>query len=61
MASRPDPATPSRLMTLKIARSRILLDLQTACHPNHRATLEQSLAVIEAELRTLDVAMVRAQ
>jgi hypothetical protein len=43
----------TRKMTLMLSRSRILQDLQTACHPNHRALLEQSLAFIDAELQAL--------
>lgn len=40
-------------MRLGLSRARVLQDLQTACHPNHRATLEQSLAFIDAELEAL--------
>jgi hypothetical protein len=41
-------------MSLSLARVRVLQDLQTACHPNHRATLEQSLAFLDRELAALD-------
>ena len=44
----------ARRMTLGLSRARVLQDLQTACHPNHRATLEQSLAFIDRELEALD-------
>jgi hypothetical protein len=40
-------------MTLMLSRSRVLHDLQAACHPNHRATLERSLEFIDSELRSL--------
>ena len=44
----------ARRLTLGLSRARVLHDLQTACHPNHRATLEQSLAFIDRELEALD-------
>jgi hypothetical protein len=44
----------SKRMTLGLARAHVLQELQTACHPNHRATLEQSLAFIDRELAGLD-------
>jgi hypothetical protein len=36
--------------TLRLARARLLADLQTACRPAHRATLEAALAEVEARL-----------
>jgi hypothetical protein len=44
----------SRRMSLGLARARVLQDLQTACHPHHRATLEQSLVFLDRELAALD-------
>jgi len=44
----------AKRMQLGLSRARVLHDLQTACHPNHRATLEQSLAFIDRELEALD-------
>ena len=44
----------ARRLTLGLSRARVLRDLQTACHPNHRATLEQSLSFIDGELEALD-------
>jgi ribosomal protein L10 len=41
------------LMTLAVSRSRILQDLQTACHPNHRAMLETALADVDEKIRAL--------
>jgi hypothetical protein len=39
---------------LRMSRARVLEQLQTACNANHRATLEQSLAFIDAELRAIE-------
>jgi hypothetical protein len=47
-------ARRARRAALGLSRSRVLQDLQTACHPNHRATLEQSLAFLDAEIAALD-------
>ena len=44
----------ARRMTLGLSRARVLQDLQTACHSNHRAMLEASLAFIDRELEALD-------
>jgi hypothetical protein len=44
----------AKRLTLGLSRARVLQDLQTACHRNHRAMLEQSLAFIDAELEALD-------
>lgn len=41
-------------LKLGMSRARVLQDLQIACHPNHRAMLEQSLAFIDGELEALD-------
>ncbi len=41
-------------MKLGLSRARVLQDLQNACHPNHRAMLEESLAFIDRELEALD-------
>ena len=39
---------------LKLARTRTLNALQTACHPPHRALLERTLAHIDAQLAALE-------
>ena len=44
----------AKRLKLGLSRARVLQDLQTACHPNHRAMLEQSLAFIDRELAALD-------
>lgn len=44
----------ARRNALGLSRARVLQDLQIACHPNHRAMLEGSLAFIERELEALD-------
>jgi hypothetical protein len=43
----------AKRLTLSLARVRVLQDLQTACHPNHRAMLEQSLSFIDREIEAL--------
>lgn len=42
--------------SLRLARARTLATLQTACQPRHRAMLEEQLAHVDAQLRTLDEA-----
>ena len=44
----------AKRLKLGLSRARVLHDLQIACHPNHRAMLEQSLTFIDAELEALD-------
>jgi hypothetical protein len=44
----------ARRDALALSRTRVLQELQTACHPHHRATLEQSLAFLDRELEALD-------
>jgi hypothetical protein len=44
----------AKRLTLGVSRARVLQDLQTACHPNHRATLEESLAFLDREIEALD-------
>ena len=44
----------ARRNALGLSRARVLQDLQIACHPNHRAMLEESLAFIDRELEALD-------
>ena len=57
-ASRPLSETErerqARRMKFGLSRARVLQDLQKACHPNHRAMLEESLAFIDGELEALD-------
>jgi hypothetical protein len=49
-----DRTREARRTSLGMSRARVLQDLQTACHPHHRATLEQSLTFIDGELEALD-------
>ncbi len=44
----------TRRVTLQLARTSTLQDLQRACDRRHRALLEQTLAHLDAELRQLD-------
>ena len=53
-ASGVDRERQARRMTLGLSRARVLQDLQTACHPNHRAMLEEALVFIDRELDALD-------
>jgi hypothetical protein len=39
---------------LELSRKRILHDLETATHPNHRKTLEAALAHLEQKLNELE-------
>jgi hypothetical protein len=39
---------------LRLARARTVASLQTACHPRHRAMLEETLAHLDRELRALE-------
>jgi hypothetical protein len=48
-----DREREARKMALMLSRSRVLHDLQAACHPNHRVTLERSLEFIDNELRKI--------
>jgi hypothetical protein len=41
-------------MTLQLARTRALADLQNACAPAHRAMLEQAIADLDRRLSALD-------
>jgi hypothetical protein len=43
----------TKKMTLSLSRSRILQDLQLACDPRHRATLERALADVDAKIQDL--------
>lgn len=38
---------------LELSRKRVLADLETATHPNHRKSLEAALAHLEAKIETL--------
>ena len=49
-----DRVRQARRDALALSRTRVLQELQAACHPNHRATLEASLAFIDRELAALD-------
>jgi hypothetical protein len=41
-------------MTLQLARTRALADLQTACAPAHRAMLEQAIADLDRRISSLE-------
>lgn len=45
-----EAAAAQRLASLKLARARVLADLQQACRPAHRAMLEAALADIDRNL-----------
>jgi hypothetical protein len=50
----PAAADASRLahrQTLHLARQRALSELQTACRPAHRATLEAAIAELDRQLK----------
>ena len=49
--SEADAAAAQRQASLKLARARVLADLQQACRPAHRAMLERALADIDAQLQ----------
>ena len=40
-------------MTLQLARTRALADLQSACAPAHRAMLEQAIADLDRRISSL--------
>ncbi len=46
-----EAAAARRVASLKLARARVLADLQQACRPAHRAMLEAALADVDAEIR----------
>lgn len=48
-----EAAAAHRLASLKLARVRVLADLQQACRPAHRAMLEAALADIDHNLTGL--------
>jgi hypothetical protein len=43
----------SQRMTLQLARTRALSDLQHACAPAHRAMLEQAIADLDQRIKAL--------
>ncbi len=52
----PDPAVLERERkreSLQLTRTRVLGDLQRACHPRHRGQLEAALAHIDQQLAEL--------
>lgn len=57
-ASGPDPADKVRQQQLRkdleLSRTRILHDLETATHPNHRKSLEAALAHLDQKLSELN-------
>jgi hypothetical protein len=48
--SEADKARAQEREGLRLARARTLATLQTACHPRHRAMLEETLAHLDREL-----------
>jgi hypothetical protein len=54
------PPTPealerrARIEGIRLSRARTLTALQGACHPGHRALLEETLAHLDRELAELD-------
>jgi hypothetical protein len=48
-----DPGRRAAYMTLMLARTRALADLQSACAPAHRAMLEQAIAELDQRLAAL--------
>lgn len=44
----------TRRDSLQLSRARTLASLQTACHEQHRALLERTLAHIDAELAAIE-------
>ena len=48
-----DAATHAERMTLQLARTRALADLQHACAPAHRAMLQQAIADLDQRIKAL--------
>jgi len=48
-----EAARRSERMTLQLARTRALADLQHACAPAHRAMLEQAIADLDQRIASL--------
>lgn len=52
-SERPVSEMQRRRTKIELDRTRILRELQTACHPRFRGQLEAELAFLDAELRKL--------
>jgi hypothetical protein len=48
-----ETARRQSLDALRLARARVLADLQRACRPAHRGMLEQALADVDAKIHAL--------
>jgi hypothetical protein len=48
-----EAARRSERMTLQLARTRALSDLQQACAPAHRAMLQQAIADLDQRIKAL--------
>jgi hypothetical protein len=48
-----EAARRSEIMTLQLARTRALIDLQHACVPAHRAMLQQAIADLDQRIKAL--------
>lgn len=48
-----EAARRQELDALRLARARVLSDLQRACRPAHRGMLEQALADVDAKIDAL--------
>ena len=48
-----ESARRAERMTLQLARTRALADLQSACAPAHRAMLEQAIADLDRRISSL--------
>jgi len=58
-AAEKTPRTPEQMekdrerQGLELSKKRVLADLETATHPNHRKSLEAALAHLEAKIESL--------
>lgn len=58
-AAEKTPRTPEQMekdrerQGLELSKKRVLADLETATHPNHRKSLEAALAHLESKIETL--------
>jgi len=53
-AEPPVTAKDRKRLQIELDRTRVLRELQTACHPRFRGQLEAELAHLEAELRKFE-------
>lgn len=52
-ADRPLTPAEKKRHQLELSRTRVLRELQTACHPRFRGQLEAELAFLDAEIKKL--------